>query len=96
MSALLKKENLNVRMSQRELDLIRRGADAAGKTVSAFVLDAASAQAEKAILDQRMFYLDPEAFDEIEAMLSEPGKVVPELAELFKKTNNVKWANSKS
>ena len=92
----LKKENLNVRMSRHELDFIRRGAEAAGKTVSAFVLEAASAQAERAILDQRVFHLDPEEFDEIETMLSKPGKVVPELVKLFEEANKFKWANSKN
>lgn len=92
----LKKENLNVRMSRRELEFIRRGAEAAGKTVSAFVLEAASAQAEKSILDQRVFHLDADAFDEIEAVLSKPGKAVPELVKLLEETNEVRWANSKS
>lgn len=90
----LKKENLNVRMSHEELDLIRRGALASGKTLSAFVLEAASAQAEKAVLDQRFFHLDAQVFDEVEEMLSKPGKPRPELVELFKAANKVKWANS--
>lgn len=90
----LKKENLNVRMSREELDLIRRGALASGKTLSAFVLEAASAQAEKAVLDQRFFHLDAQLFDEIEEMLSKPGEPRTELVALFKAANRVKWATS--
>lgn len=93
MNAPLKKENLNVRIAPDELDLIRRGAEASGKSVSAFVVEAARANAEKAILDQRFFYLDAAAFDEVEAMLSNPAKVVPELKKLF--DTPVKWATSK-
>lgn len=51
MPATLKKENLNVRIAPEKLELIRRGAKASGKSVSAFVVEAASSSAEKALLD---------------------------------------------
>ncbi|MEQ1950721.1 DUF1778 domain-containing protein [Mesorhizobium sp. CN2-181] len=94
MAASLKKENMNVRITADALDLIKRGAQASGKTVSAFVLEAASAQAEKALLDQRFFHLDAQVFDEIEEMLSKPGEPRPELVELFRATKKARWANS--
>ncbi|WP_442578521.1 DUF1778 domain-containing protein [Mesorhizobium sp. ASY16-5R] len=96
MAPPLKKENMNVRITADALDLIKRGALASGKTISAFVLEAASVQAEKALLDQRFFYLDAQVFDDIEERLSKPGEPRPELVELFKATNKVRWANSGS
>lgn len=94
MSATLKKENINVRIAPDAFDLIKRGAEASGKSVSAFVVEAASHSAEKALLDQRFFHLEPDVFDSIAELLSKPGEAHPGLQKLL--NDPVKWATSKS
>jgi len=96
MSALPKNENLNVRVSADKLELLKRGAEASGKSLSAFVIEAAAASAEKAVLDQRIFHVDADVFDDLTKRLSRPGKARPKLVELFKEARQAKWANSNS
>lgn len=93
MSAALKKDNINVRITPDDLDLIRRGADACGKSLSAFVVEAASYSAQKALLDQRFMHVPADVFDAFNEAVSQPAKVHPELQKLFR--TPVKWATSK-
>ena len=93
MAALLKQEKLNMRINADELDLIRRGAETSGKSLSSFVIEAATFSAQKALMDQRFLHLDAELFDDLAETLSQPAQVHPELAALFK--NEPTWATSK-
>jgi uncharacterized protein (DUF1778 family) len=91
MANALKKENLNVRISPSELALVRRAAEASGKTLSSFVIDAVTARAEEALLDQRFMHVDSQIFDSILETVSKPGEVHPALVELFQ--NEGKWGS---
>ena len=53
---------VNIRIEPRQRDLIDRAAAVAGKSRSAFMLDAVTRSAEDVLLDQRLFDLDPERF----------------------------------
>ena len=94
MPAALKKENINVRITSDAFDLIKRGAEASGKSLSAFVVEAASNSAQKALLDQRFFHLEGAVFDGVAELLSKPGEAHPGLEKLLNEP--VRWATSKS
>lgn len=84
-----KNETVTFRMDSNTLGMIRRAAKIQGRSVTSFVTQAARVQAQKDILDQRFFEVDAEAFQEIERILDEPGKVDEKLVELFRKSP--KW-----
>ena len=92
MTASLKKENMNVRIAADELELIKRAADACGKSLSSFVIEAATYSDQKALMDQRFLHLDAELFDSVAETISQPARVHPELAALLK--NGSQWATS--
>ncbi len=83
MALARKNETVTFRMEPATLDVIQRAAGAAGKSLTAFVTDAAYAAARKELLDQRFVALDPEAFDAVEALLSEPAQANPTLEKLL-------------
>lgn len=74
---------LNLRTSAKQDTLIRMAAEATNKTVTAFVLDSASAAAEQVLADRRWFMLDDEAWDAFQDALERPAVVKPRLAELL-------------
>lgn len=57
-----KRDTLNLRIKPEDRSLIDRAAQARGKTRTDFVLDAARAAAEEALLDQAVIKVSPEAF----------------------------------
>lgn len=92
MSAL-KKDNMNVRIAEDELDLLKRAAESCGKSLSGFVLEAAVFSAQKTLMDQRFMYLDADVFDDVLRQVSQPAKVHPKLAAVMKAGDT--WATSK-
>jgi len=72
MNAPAKRESLNLRVRPDDRGLIDRAAEVLGKTRTDFILDAARAAAEAALLDRTVFMLSPEAFEEIKARLDAP------------------------
>ena len=92
MAAPKKESNLNVRIKSDDLALIRRAAETCGKSLSSFVIEAATLSAQKELLNQRFLHLDAVLFDEIAETLSRPAKVHPELAKLLR--NGSQWATS--
>jgi uncharacterized protein (DUF1778 family) len=65
--------------------VIRRAAEAEGKTVTSFVLDSATATAQQVLADQRMFLIGSEAWDEFLAALDRPVTRKPRLEGLLRK-----------
>jgi uncharacterized protein (DUF1778 family) len=65
--------------------VIRRAAEAEGKTVTSFVLDSATATAQQVLADQRMFLIGSEAWDEFLAALDRPVMRKPRLEGLLRK-----------
>ena len=74
MALARKNETVTFRMEPATLETIQRAAGAAGKSLTAFVTEAAYAAARKELLDQRFVALDPQAFDAVEALLDEPAR----------------------
>jgi uncharacterized protein (DUF1778 family) len=85
-------ERLNFRLTAQQSSVIRQAAQIEGKSVSDFVLDAATSAARSAISDQQLFTLDDEAFDRLLAILDAPPKPDPKLRKLFEDT--AKFRNS--
>ena len=72
MSNAAKRESLNIRIKPEERGLIDRAARAKGKNRTDFILDAARAAAEEALLDQTIIATSPEAYAEFLARLDMP------------------------
>ncbi|MDQ6435953.1 DUF1778 domain-containing protein [Mesorhizobium sp. LHD-90] len=69
-----KRESLNIRIKAEERGLIDRAARAKGKNRTDFILDAARAAAEEALLDQVIIVTNPDAYAEFLARLDMPPK----------------------
>lgn len=77
-----KRETLNLRIKPEERSLIDRAAKARGKNRTDFVLEAARAAAEEALLDQTIIAASPEAYAAFLARLDMP----PQSNERLRKT----------
>ncbi|RNM05804.1 DUF1778 domain-containing protein [Dickeya undicola] len=70
-SVSTKRETLNLRIRPADRDLIDRAAKARGKNRTDFVLEAARAAAEEALIDQRIIMADPDAYQEFLSRLDQ-------------------------
>lgn len=59
-----KDEVIQIRASAETKAILGRAAALRGQKLSEFMLESARRQAENAMLDQRVFFLDPAAYDE--------------------------------
>lgn len=57
-----KRDTLNLRIKPEDRSMIERAAQVRGKTRTDFVLDAARAAAEEALLEQTLIKVTPEAY----------------------------------
>jgi len=64
-----KRDTLNLRIKPEVRGLIDRAAKARGKNRTDFILDAARAAAEEALLDQALMAVSPEAYADFVARL---------------------------
>ena len=78
---------LNLRTSARQEQLIKAAAAATDKTMTDFVLESATVQAEKVLTDRRFFLLTPEQWDELDAVLKAPPRTMPKLAALMSESS---------
>jgi uncharacterized protein (DUF1778 family) len=79
----LRAENINLRVTRKQKELIDRAAEAQGRNRSDFMLEAACREAESVLLDRRYFILDDDAFQRFTAMLDAPPTSNPRLARLL-------------
>jgi uncharacterized protein (DUF1778 family) len=75
---------LNVRATARQLNLLRKAAEAQGRSLSDFVLTAATERAEEVLVERRHFVASPEAWDSFMATLDDPPEPGPALVRLFR------------
>lgn len=73
-NASRKDELIRIRASAATKEIINRAAALRGQKLSEFMLESARARAEEAILDQRLFFLEPEAYERFLDMLDAPAK----------------------
>lgn len=72
---------MNLRIDAESDRRIRRAAESAGLSVSAFVANAAGAAAEEVLADRREFVLDRQRWEEFVALLDRPPRDLPRLRE---------------
>lgn len=69
-----RRDTLNLRIPPAERNLIDRAAESAGKTRTAFILEAARRAAEEALLDRALMVVSPEAYGEFLKRLDRPAQ----------------------
>jgi uncharacterized protein (DUF1778 family) len=79
-----KAERLELRTSSGQAAMIRQAASVTEKTVTAFVLDAATLEAHRALADRRFFRLDPVRWQRFVDALDRPTKEKPRLRGLMR------------
>jgi uncharacterized protein (DUF1778 family) len=83
MSVHMKSSRLNLRLSDDADAAIRRGAEAAGTSVSEFVVRAAVDRAERELADRTRFVLDDEQWTAFVQLLDRPARPVAEVRALL-------------
>jgi uncharacterized protein (DUF1778 family) len=78
-----KDDVIQIRASAETKAILSRAAALRGQKLSEFMLDSARRQAENALLDQRNFFLEPEAYDAFLALLDAPARPDARLVELM-------------
>jgi uncharacterized protein (DUF1778 family) len=80
-----KDDVIQIRTSAGTKAILNRAAALRGQKLSEFMLESARRQAEETILDQRTFFLDPDAHDRFLALLDNPTMPDPQLRELIRR-----------
>ncbi len=83
-----KEKRLDLRATARQVELLQRAAEAAGRSVTDFVVSAAVDRAEDVLTDQRLFVIDAESWNRFNAAIESPAGPVPQLVELFGREAN--------
>jgi uncharacterized protein (DUF1778 family) len=78
-----KTKRVDLRIDDDDDQMIRQAADAAGMTVSHFMVVSAREKAERILIDRAFHLLDERAWDQFVARLESPPTFKPELAKLF-------------
>ncbi|VCU68861.1 hypothetical protein PIGHUM_00920 [Pigmentiphaga humi] len=79
----LKSSRLGLRTTPEQEAVLRRAADVAHKSLTEFILDAATRAAEQTLLDQRLFMVSGAEYQALLELLDRPERPNPGLAELF-------------
>ncbi|ENO84816.1 DUF1778 domain-containing protein [Thauera linaloolentis] len=74
---------LGLRATPEQEAVLRRAAEAAHKSLTDFILDAACQAAEQTLLDQRLFMVSGSQYQALMDMLDRPESDNPGLADLF-------------
>jgi uncharacterized protein (DUF1778 family) len=83
--AARKDDLIQIRASAATKAILNRAAALRGQKLSEFMLESARVRAEETILDQRLFFLAPDAYEKFLAMLDTPGKPNKALRSVFKR-----------
>ncbi len=78
-----KSDVIQIRASAETKAILNRAAALRGQKLSEFMLDSARRRAEEAILDQRVFFLDPADHEAFLARLDSPSKPTKALRDLM-------------
>ena len=84
-TATRKDDVIQIRASAETKAVLNRAAALRGQKLSEFMLESARRHAEEAILDQRSFFLSPEAHERFLAMLDAPAKPSKQLRALMRR-----------
>ena len=78
-----KTRRLDLRLTEEQDALIRRAAEQDARSISDFVLSAATLEAQRRLADQRFFILNEEEHARFEEILQAPPTDDPKLRKLF-------------
>ena len=78
-----KTRRLDLRLTEEQDALIRRAAEQDARSISDFVLSAATLEAQRRLADQRLFILNEEEHARFEEILQAPPTDDPKLRKLF-------------
>lgn len=81
--ATTRSARLGLRATPEQEAVLRRAAEAAHKSLTDFILDAAYREAEQTLLDQRLFMVSDSQYQALLDMMDRPDADNPGLAELF-------------
>ncbi len=81
--SIRKDDIIQIRASAETKAMLNRAAQLRGQKLSEFMLESARRQAEEAILDQRVFFLDAKAHEAFLVLLDAPAKPNPALRALM-------------
>jgi uncharacterized protein (DUF1778 family) len=87
----LKEERLQIRVNPAEKRLLEQAAQSAHLSVSAFVLQAASQQAEELLAERHVIALTPEAAAAFAEALSQPARVNERLRAALGRPRKFSW-----
>jgi uncharacterized protein (DUF1778 family) len=74
---------LGFRATSHQEALIRKAAELCGKNVTQFVLNSACEAAERALIDQRIFFADENQYQAFQNALEQPAQIKPKLKKLL-------------
>lgn len=80
---MAKTSPINMRVEPSQQALLTKAAQIAKKDRTSFIIEAACREAENVLLDQRLFELDHDQFEQFDALLSEPLPTGNKLKELL-------------
>ena len=81
---MAKTNPINMRVGDRQHALLTKAAEVLNIDRTAFILEVACKEAENILLDQRLFQLSEQAFNDFEAALDQPIKINKALKSLLK------------
>ena len=80
-----KDDIIQIRASAETKAILNRAAALRGQKLSEFMLESARQHAEDTLLDQRVFFLEPQAYDAFLALLDAPSEPAAPLAEQMRR-----------
>ncbi len=78
-----REERIYIRATASQRQALEQAAEATGKTLTAFVLDAACVEAERALIERRLFQLDEAQWNRFTTVLERPVAKKPRLRRLL-------------
>ena len=82
----MRSARLGLRATPQQEAVLRRAAEAAHKSLTEFILDAAYQAAEQTLLDQRLFMVSAGQYQALLEMLDRPESDNPGLTDLFSRS----------
>ncbi|HSZ31599.1 MAG TPA: DUF1778 domain-containing protein [Pseudonocardiaceae bacterium] len=89
-----KTERIEVRVSEREQEVLREAAEAEHMTVSAFILSTVVPRAQEVVDRNRDIRMSARAYEQFLAELDRPAESVPALRELFSRPRRIQFGES--
>jgi uncharacterized protein (DUF1778 family) len=89
----IKEQRLQIRVDPQRKQLLERAADATHQNLSAFVLQAASQQAEAVLAERSVIELSPRAAQAFSDALAQPARVNERLAAALDRPRGFRWVD---